>query len=271
QRPPQRRRLVDRQARVRGRVLELHSLARRSHRELEGGRPRPLVRSPLHQVVVGRAQREDKLQESQAFPGIRRGRVIQTQPRQPVGVDRAHYRAPGAWDPSAERRLRSVNRYVVWACGSLAKAKTLDGSIRNTAAASSPAPTKTPSPTSKCHTLPYFASYASASDCRASRSVTRTAVPSTTMSRPRAQVLFPVVSATSRRASRLRAFCSRSPVQKCTAPSCATPISGVTCGRPSARIVVSQYSSGRSSSFTDSDHGLGRASGAHSRLSISGA
>ena len=61
---------------MRGRVLELHSLARRSHRKLEGERPKPLVRSPLHQLVLGRAQREDKLQESQAFPGIRRVRVI---------------------------------------------------------------------------------------------------------------------------------------------------------------------------------------------------
>ena len=50
-------------------------------------------------------------------------------------------------------------------------------------------------------------------------SVTRTAVPSTTTSRPCAQVLLPVVSATWLLCSRLRAFCSRSPVQKCTAPS----------------------------------------------------
>ena len=43
------------------------------------------------------------------------------------------------------------------------------------------------------------------------------------------------------------AFCSPVPVTKCTAPSWWTPISGVTCGRPSARTVVSQYSSARSS------------------------
>jgi ABC-type nitrate/sulfonate/bicarbonate transport system ATPase subunit len=51
----------------------------------------------------------------------------------------------------------SPTRYVVCACGSLAKASTFAGSMRNTAAASSPAP-NTPSPTSKCQTLPYLAS-----------------------------------------------------------------------------------------------------------------
>ena len=114
-----------------------------------------------------------------------------------------------------ERTQRSLNRYLVCACGCSAKASTLAGSIRNTGPTSSPVP-KPPSPTSKCQTLPYFASMASASRCRASWSVTRTAIPSTTTSRPRAQVLVPVVSATCLLCSRLRAFCSRLPVQKYT-------------------------------------------------------
>ena len=62
--------------------------------------------------------------------------------------------------PPASRReqlAQERNRYRVWACGSFANASTLSGSIRNTAAAFSPAP-KTPSPTSKCQKLPYFAS-----------------------------------------------------------------------------------------------------------------
>jgi hypothetical protein len=80
--------------------------------------------------------------------------------------------SPSRWSPHRRSRTsgtascgsavgpavqRSPNRYVVCACGRLAKASTLAGSIRNTAAASSPSP-KTPSPTSKCQTLPYFAS-----------------------------------------------------------------------------------------------------------------
>ena len=133
-----------------------------------------------------------------------------------------------------------MNRKVVWACGCLAR----------------PAPCSALSGTPRRLPLPIRRRrrrHRNASHCRtwprtrlpvpatpAPWSVTRTAVPSTTTSIPRAQALLPVVIATCRLRSRLRAFCSRSPVQKCTAPSCHTPISGVTCGRPSARTVVSQ-------------------------------
>ena len=80
-------------------------------------------------------------------------------------------------------------------------------------------------------------------------------------------MFVPVVIATFAECSRLRCFCSRSPVQKCTAPSSTTPISGVTCGRPSARTVVIQYSSARSSACATSRHGVGPASGSLKRSS----
>ena len=92
----------------------------------------------------------------------------------------------------------------------------------------------------KRQSSPYLAWIASASACRVSRSVTRAAVPSTTTSCPRFQVLPPVVSATSGEWARLRAFCSSWPVMNQAAPSCQAPIRGVTWGRPSARTVVSQ-------------------------------
>ena len=57
-------------------------------------------------------------------------------------------------------------------------------------------------------------------------------------------------------------------MQKYTAASSAMPISGVTCGRPSARTVVSQYSSACSSTCAASRHGVGPASGSLKRLSI---
>jgi hypothetical protein len=50
-------------------------------------------------------------------------------------------------------------------------------------------------------------------------------------------------------------------------PSWKTPTSGVTCGRPSARTVVIQYSSARSSACSVSDHGVGWASGSLKRVS----
>jgi hypothetical protein len=43
--------------------------------------------------------------------------------------------------------------------------------------------------------------------------------------------------------ARLRAFCSSGPVQNTKSSSIQTPTNGVTCGRPSARTVVSKYSS----------------------------
>ena len=98
-------------------------------------------------------------------------------------------------------------------------------------------------------------------------SVTRTAAPSTTTSRPWAHVFVPVVSATFALASRLRAFCSSSPVVKCIAPSNQTPISGVTCGRPSVRTVVIQYSSARSSARVVSSQLVAVAFGSLNRLS----
>ena len=45
------------------------------------------------------------------------------------------------------------------------------------------------------------------------------------------------------------------------APSRQAPISGVTWGRPSARTVVSQYSSASTSTFSVSGHGVAAAAG----------
>ena len=44
-------------------------------------------------------------------------------------------------------------------------------------------------------------------------------------------------------------------------------MSGVTCGRPSARIVVSQYSSACSSTCSAAAYGVGPAAGSLKRLS----
>ncbi len=71
-------------------------------------------------------------------------------------------------------------------------------------------------------------------------SVTRTAAPSSTRSRP-AFVLQPVVRTVFGFCSRFLAFGSLGPVQKHKASSSQTAMSAVTCGRPSVRTVEIQY------------------------------
>ena len=73
---------------------------------------------------------------------------------------------------------------------------------------------KAPSATSKCHSAPYFASQPSASRRRRASSVTRTASPSTTMSRPSWSVFVPVRRLHRGWWARFFAFCSSGPVLK---------------------------------------------------------
>lgn len=117
-----------------------------------------------------------------------------------------------------------------------------------------------PARTSKCQSAPYFASQSSASRGSRASSVTRSARPSTTTSKPWCSVLVPVVTTTSGFVARFRALRSSGPVQKCNASSDQSPISGVTCGRPSGRAVDSQNTSARVSTATASDHGRAVAS-----------
>ena len=107
----------------------------------------------------------------------------------------------------------------VWPCGSLAKARTLAASIRKTRAHVLGVP-KPPSTDVEVPDAAVLGLVGVREPLQPSSSVTRTAAPSTTTSSPLSQVLVPVVSATCGACSRLRAFCSPRPVQKCTAPSC---------------------------------------------------
>ena len=91
--------------------------------------------------------------------------------------------------------------------------------------------------------------------------MTRNAVPSTTTSRPERYWLAPVVSTQRGSASRFLAFCSASPVQKCSAPSAQMAGSGVTWGRPSRRVVDSQNISDADSTSATSAHGRAVAPG----------
>lgn len=96
-------------------------------------------------------------------------------------------------------------------------------------------------------------------------STMRSAVPSTTTSCPSFQVLTPVVIATARFDSRLRAFCSAGPVQNTNDSSCHVPTSGVTCELPSGRTVVIQYSSAAAKSAETSLHAGAQAPGSLNR------
>src|SRR5690606_11878667 len=89
--------------------------------------------------------------------------------------------------------------------------------------------------------------------------------PSTTTSSPSSHRLHPVVRTTCGLAARFRAFCSCGPVQKWTAPSSHTATSGVTCGRPSARTVVSQDTPARRRTATASSQVVAVASGSLNR------
>ena len=100
-------------------------------------------------------------------------------------------------------------------------------------------------------------------------SVTCSARPSTTMSRPERNRSPPVVSTTCGLPSRFRAFCSSAPVQKCSSPSSHIAGRGATCGRPSWRTVDSQKISARSIASTTSGHGRGVAPGLLKRSSSS--
>ena len=68
-------------------------------------------------------------------------------------------------------------------------------------------------------------------------------------------------------AARLCAFCSVSPVQKCSASSSQTATSGVECGRPSARTVVTQNSSAFSITCCVAGHATASAPGSLKRSS----
>ena len=111
----------------------------------------------------------------------------------------------------------------------------------------SPSWPKPSSSVSKSHSSPYFSRIASANGVSVPNPVTRSAFPSTTTSSPSFHVFTPVVTATAVDAARFCAFCSSGPVQNTKAcPSWLSthaPTSGVMCGRPSLRTVVSQYSS----------------------------
>src|SRR3954451_16281718 len=104
-------------------------------------------------------------------------------------------------------------RNRVWAKSPLAKDSTLLGWTLKTWA--TPASwQKAPSRTSYCQSPSYFVFHIVASARSNVSSVTRSARPSTTMSRPAFQRLSPVVSAHWSLALRLTAFCSPGPVQK---------------------------------------------------------
>src|SRR4051812_39137894 len=108
----------------------------------------------------------------------------------------------------------------------------------------------------------------SASGRSRSRPVTRCAAPSITTSVPEFQPLLPVVTATRGECCRLTCFCSPTPVQNAKCPSLQMPTSGVTCGRPSDRTVVSQKSSAWLSSASTDSHDCAVAVGSLNRLSI---
>jgi peptidoglycan/LPS O-acetylase OafA/YrhL len=91
---------------------------------------------------------------------------------------------------------------------------TFVGSTRKTSASPPPSWWKAPSRASNCHCPSHFSRHAAASLPSCASSVTRTAGPSTTTSRPPCHPLAPVVSRTFGFAARLCAFCSVTPVQK---------------------------------------------------------
>ena len=78
---------------------------------------------------------------------------------------------------------------------------------------------------------------------------------------PRSHWLQPVMRMTCWLLRRLAAFCSVSPVQKCSASSNQTATSGVMWGRPSARTVAIQLSSAASSASLASSQLVGVAPG----------
>src|SRR3984957_923318 len=67
--------------------------------------------------------------------------------------------------------------------------------------------------------------------------------------------------------ARFLALRSSGPVQKYRPPSCQTPSSGVTCGRPSGRTVDSQYTSASANSVRARDHSVCSAFGLLKELS----
>ena len=93
---------------------------------------------------------------------------------------RADARPQRADDP----QLRLTKRYAVWACGSLANARTFAGSIRNTAAPPSLARGERRRRRRSARRSPYFASRRRRAAAAPRGPLTRTAVPSTTTSRP---------------------------------------------------------------------------------------
>lgn len=63
----------------------------------------------------------------------------------------------------------------------------------------------------------------------------------------------------------IEAFCSAGPVQNTNDSSCHVPTSGVTCGLPSGRTVVIQYSSAAAKSAETSLHAGAQAPGSLNR------
>src|ERR1700738_84906 len=109
----------------------------------------------------------------------------------------------------------------------------------------------------KSHSPPYLIRIASASGANFSQPVIRSASPSTTTSNPSFHAFVPVVTATAVEAARFCAFCSSGPVQNTKPSSTHAPMSGVTCGWPSLRTVVSQYNSAAAGSSQPCCHTIG--------------
>src|SRR3954452_9107090 len=158
--------------------------------------------------------------------------------------------------------------YVVWECGFLPNAITFAAGTTYTHGRLPSSAVKPSSSASHAQSAPYLRSHASASGRSRSRPVTRCAVPSITTSVPAFQPLLPVVTATSGECCRLTCFCSPTPVQNAKCPSLQMPTSGVTCGRPSERTVVSQKSSAWVRSASTDSHDCAVAVGSLNRLFI---
>src|SRR5690606_38886541 len=235
-------------------------------RPLRRGRPPPGGRPParaggggdgLRRPVApppggGRVHRRDAARRRGGAVAGRRRRGLGRPPRAGHGV-------------SARGPARAQNRCVVWLKVPLPKASTFVGVTDQTWASPPSGWWKAPFRTSKSQRPSHVARHASASRARVASSVVRSARPSTTTSSPSSHRLHPVVRTTCGLAARFRAFCSSGPVQKWTAPSSHTATSGVTCGRPSARTVVSQDTPALRRTATASSQVVAVASGSLNR------
>ena len=192
---------------------------------------------------VRSAARAASRRSSSRSPGARRSRAraARSRDRRPASARPGRRSAFGSTRllhrrravPRRSTRHRSANRYAVWPCGALAKASTFAGSIRNTAASPRSAEARSHS---KCQALPYFASNASAIRCRSSLSL----IAPRSLRRPTSRPLAHCGC----RVSAPPAGCARDCGPSARPGRCrnghlvpATAISGVTCGRPSARTV----------------------------------